>query len=127
MKLFLKYFLVVVILLTFNNLYSQNIQCDSLLVLNEPIMPNIFTPNVDGYNDGFNIKADCIKSIDKKIYNRWGELIFYSTQINELWDGRTNTGTEAPSGTYYYIFIVNYSSNLNTETKTYKGSLTLVR
>ena len=108
-----------------NNCFAQ---CDSSLTAKkEIVIPNIFTPDVDGFNDGFNAAGDCITSIDKQIYNRWGELIFESKQIGELWDGSTNSGIKVPEGTYYYIFIVETTENNQKTTNTYKGSLALLR
>ncbi|MBE7441288.1 MAG: gliding motility-associated C-terminal domain-containing protein [Flavobacteriales bacterium] len=87
-------------------------------------VPNVFTPNRDGQNDGFNIIGDCIETIHKIIYNRWGMVMFESTQINEVWDGTTSTGAEVPEGTYFYIFTV---TQINKEKSVFKGSLTLLR
>jgi len=44
----------------------------------ELIIPNVFSPNFDGVNDGFNVEGGCLYSVDKKIFNRWGELLFHS-------------------------------------------------
>lgn len=108
-----------------NNAYSQ---CDSTELNKADInMPNVFTPDIDGYNDGFNAYGDCITSIHKKIYNRWGELLFESVLKNELWNGRTTTGNQVPEGTYFYIFDVTFNNMGTSESKTYKGSLTLIR
>ena len=103
-------------------------QCDSSDTnMDDAIIPNVFTPNIDGFNDGFNIKLDCIVSLEKKIYNRWGQLIFTSKQVNEPWNGRTNSGVKVPEGTYYYIIDVTFY-NLGSEvSETYKGSVTLLR
>ena len=51
-------------------------------------VPNAFTPDGDGINDVFEIKGEEIKSFELWIYNRWGELIFHTTSINNFWDGR---------------------------------------
>jgi gliding motility-associated-like protein len=87
------------------------------------IIPTVFTPNIDGYNDQFNITGIGITSLQFKIYNRWGQLIFESNQLNEGWNGRTNSGTEVPEGTYYFIATV---TTTNGE-ETHHGSVTLIR
>ena len=91
------------------------------------IIPNVFTPNGDGVNDGFNLKGGCIYSIDKQIFNRWGQLLFQSSQINEVWNGRTTAGDEVPEGTYFYIFKVGLFENNSEEIKIFKGTVSLLR
>ena len=91
------------------------------------IIPNVFSPNFDGMNDGFNIIGGCITSINKKIYNRWGQLLFESNQIVEEWDGRTRAGENVPEGTYFYIFTINLKEDGNETTKIFKGTVTLLR
>ncbi len=50
-------------------------------------IPNSFTPNGNGNNDLFFVYGTSIKTMDLKIYNRWGELIFTNDDINKGWDG----------------------------------------
>ncbi|MBL7883713.1 MAG: gliding motility-associated C-terminal domain-containing protein [Bacteroidia bacterium] len=61
-------------------------------------VPNIFTPNNDGNNDAFVIRGTGILSYSINIFNRWGNKIFESTNINDSW-----TGGGASDGTYFYI------------------------
>jgi gliding motility-associated-like protein len=98
--------------------------CETLLSI-EPvvIIPTVFTPNFDGQNDLFNITGVGITAIHYKIYNRWGELIFETNQINEGWNGRTTSGTEVPEGTYFYIATVTTTD----EEESHHGSITLIR
>jgi gliding motility-associated-like protein len=91
------------------------------------LIPNVFSPNGDGINDDFNIESDCINTINKQIYNRWGTLIFDSNQLDEVWDGRTTSGKEVPEGTYFYIFETEIIVGGNLTSKTFKGSLSLLR
>lgn len=86
-----------------------------IAVENEIIIPNIITPNGDGLNDLFQLDFPVLKL---EIYNRWGQKLFESKN-ETFWDGRTNTGKEVPSGTYYYIITV--------EEEVYKGYLQLLR
>ena len=90
-------------------------------------MPSVFTPNHDGQNDGFNISGGCVTSINKKIYNRWGSLLFQSRQISEVWNGRTNTGDKVPEGTYFYVFDVEMTVDGESSSKIFKGSVSLLR
>lgn len=69
---------------------------DSITGVFEPIMdiyvPTAFTPNGDGINDVFMAKGNSIREFQMWIYNRWGELIFYSEDINEPWLGEVKGG-----------------------------------
>lgn len=87
------------------------------------VVPNVFSPNGDGQNDVFKIDGIGIKTVAIKIYNRWGQSVFETTQFNEGWNGRTNSGDEVPDGTYFYIVDVETTTN----TETFTGSLTLIR
>ena len=51
-------------------------------------IPNSFTSNDDNNNDIFYVYGNRIKSIDMKIFNRWGELLFNSSVDQQGWDGR---------------------------------------
>jgi gliding motility-associated-like protein len=68
--------------------YSDNFEVktkDCSAYLN---IPNIFTPNNDGINDFLQpITSLNISSLYIQIYNRWGEIVFYSSDINFKWDG----------------------------------------
>jgi gliding motility-associated-like protein len=64
-------------------------------------IPNTFTPNGDGLNDTFGVAGEAIQDFDMKIFNRWGQLIYETTNANERWDG-TFLGQKVPSGTYVY-------------------------
>lgn len=50
--------------------------------------PNAFTPNGDGDNDVFKIKGYGVKEFNMLIFDRWGELLYESTDINDGWDGK---------------------------------------
>jgi gliding motility-associated-like protein len=63
--------------------------------------PNAFTPNGDGLNDVFLYKAALVESVTFEVYNRWGELVFHTNQLDVGWDGTYN-GALASQGTYIY-------------------------
>ncbi|MEI7594760.1 MAG: gliding motility-associated C-terminal domain-containing protein [Bacteroidota bacterium] len=65
-------------------------------------IPNCFTPNGDNKNDNFRVVAQNISAFTIYIFNRWGQKIYESNDIENGWDGRMN-GNICPSGTYYYI------------------------
>jgi gliding motility-associated-like protein len=53
----------------------------------EIFVPNSFTPNSDKHNELFIIHGQNIKSFSLKIFDRWGDLLFESNDINKYWDG----------------------------------------
>ena len=63
--------------------------------------PNAFSPNGDGLNDVFIFKGIGIKAFKVLIYNRWGELLFQTDEINNVWDG-TYKGKKLQTGVYLY-------------------------
>lgn len=81
--------------------------------------PNVFTPNGDGKNDTFTIPnlppTNCKDEFEKiEIYNRWGAVIFSSTERDFAW-----TGADFPAGVYFYTLF--YKNRM------YKGTITMLR
>lgn len=102
----------------------------SVLIVNgcpEFLMPDIFTPNGDRYNEVFKPTGQFIHDYSLTIYNRWGALLFESTQFQHGWDGTVNK-EPAPEGTYYYIVRAKdrYGNSL-LEGDSRAGSFTLLR
>ncbi|MES2731603.1 MAG: gliding motility-associated C-terminal domain-containing protein [Bacteroidota bacterium] len=62
-------------------------------------LPDGFTPNQDGLNDTYVAQGVFIQKFRMQIFNRWGELIFFSDAIDKGWDG-TYKGNSAPPSTY---------------------------
>lgn len=68
-------------------------------------IPNAFTPNGDGLNEVFKLESRCeMQQFELSIYNRWGEKVFQSQQLNHYWDGRIQ-GKPAPPGNYVYVLF----------------------
>lgn len=92
----------------------SNVVC----VPNCPIyeLPNTFTPNQDGANDLFIPRRNkFVAQVEFKVFNRWGNLLFETSDPELNWDGNSNSGSSMPEGTYYYTCIVyerGQSSNL---------------
>ena len=98
----------------------------TIFVLEEPgfiVIPNAFTPNGDGRNDVFNVIGSNIDHIEMAVFNRWGEKIFESLDVNFGWDG-TYKGKEQEQAVYIYYIIVGMTDGT---TKTLSGNVTLVR
>lgn len=91
----------------------------------EPVltMPNAFSPDLNGINDAFKAAGFAIKDFHMEIYNRWGERIFESNDINQGWDG-TYKGKDAMDG--MYIYVVRYAGG-NGRINLLKGNLSLIR
>jgi gliding motility-associated-like protein len=67
------------------------------------LMPNAFSPNGDGANDIFRIPAGApLKLSEFSIYDRWGRLLFSTSDISKGWDGTVN-GIKVVSGVYAYL------------------------
>jgi gliding motility-associated-like protein len=65
-------------------------------------IPSAFTPNGDGVNESFEIKAECRDfEFTLDIFNRWGAHLYRQTDLNQPWDGRVN-GQVVPNGIYTY-------------------------
>ena len=87
-------------------------------------IPNSFTPNGDGLNDVF--KPETIAEMEEYkmlIFNRWGQQIFESNNINKAWDGKYK-GRIVESGVYTYR--IEARDKLTKEKKVYNGRVTLV-
>ncbi|TDO23630.1 gliding motility-associated C-terminal domain-containing protein [Sediminibacterium goheungense] len=103
---------------------------DTLIIQNEICecsieAPNIFSPNGDGIHDFFNISTKCQPAYYSLfIYNRNGQVIFFSNSHTKLWNG-TYQGKPVPIGTYYYLIKVRGVSE--TVPKQKSGSITLIR
>ena len=84
---------------------NESIQSDEACVVlprqARIFFPNAFTPNGDGLNDIFVYEASLLTSVRFSIFNRWGELLFFSEEIGTGWDG-IYQGRAAPQGTYLY-------------------------
>ena len=65
-------------------------------------VPTAFSPNGDGFNDYLNVINENIASFTMRIYNRWGEELFVTSDFNFGWDGLQN-GSPAPIDTYSYV------------------------
>lgn len=72
----------------------------------EIFVPNTFTPNGDGLNDGFAAKGYNINKYNIQIYDRWGHLLFESNDIENKWDGHTK-GSEEPIKQDVYVWKIN--------------------
>lgn len=90
----------------------------------EIYVPTAFTPNGDGKNDKFTPFPVGIKSYNYfRVFNRWGQLIFSTTKLNDGWDGKI-AGKEQPAGLYVWM-VEGITRDKKIITK--KGTVTLIR
>lgn len=88
-------------------------------------IPNAFTPNGDGRNDVFKaLFYGEVQSFSLKIFNRWGQEIYSTVELQKGWDGRVN-GKLQETGTY--VYLVTYKMVNEGSPQVLRGSLTLVR
>ena len=116
--------------ITFQSEYG----CDSTIYITIQIavseitlyLPNAITPSKsDGVNDGFSLPETIQNQIDDfeiSIFNRWGEMVFYSNDKNFCWHG------EYKGKTYYnnvYQYVIHYSNHFGKRFTT-KGTITVL-
>jgi gliding motility-associated-like protein len=92
--------------------------------LNEFFIPSAFSPNGDGVNDLFFVKANFVpQNFEMNILNRNGELVFRTREIDSQWDGKIRN-QKLPEGVY--VCIIKYTDQ-NGEIKTKKGQVLLLQ
>ncbi len=88
-------------------------------------LPNVFTPNGDGYNDCFPLVNESkLSSVSFTIYNRWGNEVYSTTNPNACWLGTDNHNNPVPVGAYYYVLTG--QNNCGTPITT-NGSIQVLR
>lgn len=109
---------------------SNNFGCSTSVkerveVFYDLAMPGAFTPNGDGHNDLFRVPPPLNLTIKHfSIYNRWGVLVFTTTDSMRGWDG-TIAGQQQPADTY--VWVVEYNNPIVKRTMLKKGTVELIR
>jgi gliding motility-associated-like protein len=85
-------------------------------------VPSGFSPNGDGFNEVLYPRGNCIVSLEFKVFDRFGELVFESIDQNTGWDG-TYKGKPVMPGVYVYYL----SATVKGEILFIHGDVTLVR
>lgn len=89
--------------------------------------PNFFSPNADLLNAFFvpfqNPDSTAVTNTQIAIYNRWGNVIFETSNVFTGWNGKTPNGQDAAEGVYYWI--VSYTNTKGKKTQV--GTVTLLR
>ena len=102
------------------DIYCRTVQAEDAGVID---IPTAFTPDGDGINDVLYVKGFGIDDMQLLIYNRWGELIFETSDYRVGWDG-TYRGKLQPMEVYVYSLTGSFADNVIIEKK---GNITLLR
>jgi gliding motility-associated-like protein len=86
-------------------------------------IPNAFTPNNDGNNDEFFVRANSITAVYLAVYNRWGQRVFETRDLNQGWDGTFNGMPLEPDVFGYYLEIDCFNGLKQFK----KGNVALIR
>ena len=87
-------------------------------------IPNAFSPNDDRLNDLFQVSSNCILKGSVQIFNRWGQSVYRSENLDAGWNGLF-AGKAQPHGTYVYMVQYSYLDRPGIFTR--KGAVTLLR
>ncbi|MCR4964548.1 MAG: gliding motility-associated C-terminal domain-containing protein [Bacteroidales bacterium] len=88
-------------------------------------VPNAFSPNGDGINETWAPQGQGVDPENYKllIYDRFGNVIYQTTNPYDYWDGRSKTGQRLPANVYVYYITF---TTLNGDEKEYNGTITLI-
>ncbi|HIP35458.1 MAG TPA: gliding motility-associated C-terminal domain-containing protein [Crocinitomix sp.] len=92
-------------------------------------LPNVFTPGNDNVNDLYHpfLPFKFVESIDLKIYNRWGELVYETTDPQINWDGTyLDTGKSLLDGVYFYVCTVYEIKLAGLISRSFQGNITII-
>lgn len=108
-----------------NNSTCPSVACKQVPAEIVPLLglPTAFSPNGDGENDILYVRGAAIRTMDLKIWNRWGQLVFESHSQDKGWDGTFN-GQPQPIDAYAYVLDVSF---IDGTEKLLKGNITLLR
>ena len=70
--------------------------------ISDTVIPNIFSPNGDGFNDYFTVGLEDLASYSIMVFDRWGNRVYTSVNASISWDGTFN-GKDVEQGVYTFI------------------------
>jgi gliding motility-associated-like protein len=108
----------------FSNLACMDIDSCSVYSL-----PNVFTPNFDGYNDIYQpFPYTSVERVDMTIFSRWGGIVYETEDPDINWDGKDiNTNQDCSDGVYFYVCKVYEITLYGIVPRELRGSITLIR
>jgi gliding motility-associated-like protein len=86
-------------------------------------VPNIFSPNDDGFNDILFVRGRGVRDFTFIIYDRWGGKVFTTTELTNGWNGKYH-GELAGNAVYVYYLTADMDDGSKVNRK---GTITLVR
>jgi gliding motility-associated-like protein len=107
----------------------SNLECVSIDSCSIYELPNVFTPNDDGFNDYLRpFPYTSVEKIDLNIFNRYGTPVFKTNNPDIEWDGRDRvTNAKCSEGVYFYVCDVYEITLEGLRKRTLKGSIHLYR
>ncbi|MEO5585302.1 MAG: PKD domain-containing protein, partial [Flavobacteriales bacterium] len=88
-----------------------------------PKLPDAFSPNGDGVNDIFYVRGGPFKTMELKVFNGWGEMVFETSDPEFGWDG-THNGKPEINGVYVYTVV---ATSVEGQDFDHSGKVTLIR
>ena len=112
-------------LIAYNQYGCADTICQPVSAIVSPLIAvaNAFSPNGDGTNDKVFVRGYAIGKMVFRIYNRWGQLVYQTTDRNQGWDGKYK-GVLQPMDAYAYTLEVEFTDGSKA---TKKGDITLLR
>jgi gliding motility-associated-like protein len=92
-------------------------------------LPNVFTPNFDGYNDIYvPFPYTSVEKVEMTIFNRWGGIVYETEDPDINWDGKDkNTSQDCSDGVYFYVCRVYEITLYGVVPRELRGSITILR
>ncbi len=87
-------------------------------------VPDTFSPNNDQINDTFELKGQSVDTGEITVFDRWGNVLFYSNDWKKAWDGTDTTGRKISTG--FYTYRINYT-DLKKDSYSKLGTVYLLR
>ena len=99
--------------------YVKDVICEEPYIY----IPNAFSPNDDGENDILYVRGEMIEKFQLSVYNRWGELVFNTTDLNVGWDGVYQGRKVDPAVFVYHL----EATCINKDVFKKQGNITVVK
>lgn len=99
--------------------YTKEYVCGDVFIF----VPNAFSPNGDNVNEVMYVRGENLEEIDFKIFDRWGELVFSTTDQSVGWDGTFKGEKVDPDVYVYHLRVICFDGQENL----IKGNITLMR
>ena len=114
---------IIAILFIGSHVFGQDSEGAKFPCLENAEFSNAITPNNDGKNDFFSVNLDCNPSkFSFSVYDRWGEHVYQSDNIDFKWHGKDMDKNQLPAGVYVWVMMVTIDGIESTQ----KSDITLL-